>query len=129
MGELVNAWLDRLPRTRFFAADGTVPAFRSCGVAGFHAGLVTCFAAALLTGRSLLITTMLCVVAALSFFAWALLRKRITGREVLVLLEHVWIAQAAIVASLYALGRPILAYWDVLSLGLCVFLAAGRTGC
>ena len=38
----------------------------------------------------------LSAAAALSFFAWALLRLWLTGRETLVLLEHVWIATGAV---------------------------------
>jgi hypothetical protein len=127
--ERVNAWLDRLPRTRFGRLGREVPAFRSCGVAGYYVALVATLAGGLLTGRSLLVLGILSAVCAFSFFAWAQARRAITGREELVLLEHVWIAELASALALRALGEPALPYLDVISVGLSFFLAAGRVGC
>jgi hypothetical protein len=125
----VNALLDTLPRTRFGAASREVPAFRTCGVAGFHLAVAAALGGALLAGRSLPVVALLCLTAALSFFAYTYLRRWITGRETLVLLEHVWFAEICLAAVLAALGEPVLAYLDVIAPALALFLAGGRTGC
>jgi len=125
----VNAWLDALPRVDFFSRGRARPAWRAAGIAGFHVALVVAIAAALLTGRSLRVVALLSVACAASFFAWAWLRMRLTGRENIVLLEHVWAADLAAVGTLLALGEPVLAYLDIVSVALGAFLAIGRLGC
>src|SRR5262249_4271117 len=74
-GMSVNELLDGLPRTRFGRASCEVPAFRTCGVTGFYIGVVLTLGAALLTGRSLLVTTTLCAVCGVSFFVYAYVRR------------------------------------------------------
>ncbi len=125
----VNAFLDALPRTRVGTAHRPVPAFRTCGITGFYVALITLFAGGLLTGRSLVVLTVIALVSALSFFVYTHLRKWIVGREELVLLEHVWFAFACNAGALVLLGQPLLPYLDLFSVALCPFLAAGRVGC
>jgi len=125
----LNSWLDRLPRTRFGQFSREVPAFRACGVAGFHLALVAVLAGGLVRGASLLVLGVLSFVCVSSFYVWAYVRRAITSREELVLLEHVWIALAAAAGTLRALGEPVLSYLDVIAVGLACFLAAGRIGC
>jgi hypothetical protein len=103
--------------------------FRSCGVAGFYGAIVATLGGGIAAGRSPLPLAVVCLVAGTSFFVWALLRRFVTGDESYVLLEHVWFAEAAVAATMWALGEPVLPSLDALSLGLCVFLAAGRVGC
>lgn len=125
----LNRWLDRLPRPRFGVAGREVPTFRTCGVVGFHVALITLFGGGLLAGRSLVVLAGLALVSGLSFYAYTYLRRWITGREELVLLEHVWFALACCAAALRLAGEPVLPYLDVVSVALCPFLAAGRVGC
>lgn len=127
--DALNAWLDRVPRTRLFRAARERPAFLGMGVAGYYAALVVLFGSGLLLGRSLLSLASIAVACAASFFGWARLRRRFTGEEVYVLFEHVWIAELAAAGTLAALGEPVLPYLDLVSVALCVFLAAGRVGC
>ncbi|WP_437656669.1 prolipoprotein diacylglyceryl transferase family protein [Sorangium sp. So ce1182] len=128
-GSLINHLLDALPRPRLFRGSCARPAFRSLGVAGYHAALVATLGTGLLAGRSALVLAAIAAVCAASFFCWAYLRRAITGRETLVLLEHVWIAELASAAALYFMREPILPYLDCVSVGLSVFLAFGRMGC
>ena len=125
----VNEVLDRLPRTRFGRASREVPAFRTCGVTGFYVAVVLTLGAALLTERSLLVAAALCAVCGVSFFAYAYFRRWVRGAENLVLLEHVWFAELCVAGVLFALGEPVLAYLDLIAVGLCFFLAGGRVGC
>jgi len=125
----VNAALDRLPRTRLARAAREAPAFRACGVTGFYGALLVLVAGGLLAGRSLLVLAAVAAVSAASFFVWAFARRAVTGREELVLLEHVWFAEACVAGGLAAIGEPVLPYLDVLAVALCVFLAGGRIGC
>lgn len=125
----LNAWLDALPRSRLGRLSREVPAFRTCGIVGFHVALVTLFAGGLLTGRSLLVLAGLGLVCGLSFFAYAHLRRAIVGREVIVLLEHVWFAQLCVAAALWGLCEPLPPYLDLIAPPLAFFLACGRVGC
>jgi hypothetical protein len=106
-----------------------VPVFRSAGIAGFHAALLVALVAGFRAGVNPVAVLGLGATAGLSFFAWALLRRSITGRESLVLLEHVWVAGAAVAAFCAGAGVDVLAGLDVLACALTVFLAAGRVGC
>jgi hypothetical protein len=125
----INRFLDTLPRTRVGYGGRGAPAFRACGVAGFYVAVIVLMGGGLLTGRSLPVLAGIAAVCALSFFVYTYLRMWITGRETLVLLEHVWFALACVALWLTALREPLLPYLDVVSVALCVFLAAGRVGC
>jgi hypothetical protein len=127
--ETVNRLLDTLPRTRFGRWSREVPAFRTLGVTGFYTGVALMLAGGLLTGRSLLVLAVACVVCALSFFAYVYVRLWITGRETMVLLDQVWFAEACVAATLWALREPVLPYMDVIAVAMSFFLVAGRTGC
>jgi prolipoprotein diacylglyceryltransferase len=127
--EAVNRWLDRLPRVWLGRATRAVPTYRTCGIIGYYGALVAVLGGGLLAGRSLAVLAALAVVCGLSFFVWAYLRRWVTGTERIVMFEHVWLAFACVVGMLWALDQPVLAYLDVLSIGICVFLAAGRVGC
>jgi hypothetical protein len=125
----LNGRLDVLPRVWFGAHTRRAPAFRTCGIAGFYLAVLTTLAAGLLSGRSVLILAAASVACALSFFAYAIARKWITGFEQLVLLEQVWFAELVSFGFLYAIGAPPLAYLDAIAVGLCFFLVGGRAGC
>jgi hypothetical protein len=127
--ERLNAALDTLPRTRFEQLGRERPAFRSCGIAGFYLALLVTLGAGPLAGRDPLALTAAAATCALSFFAYALGRKLVTGREELVLLEHVWVALAAATGALWGLGVPVRAHLDAVAAGLAFFLALGRCGC
>jgi hypothetical protein len=127
--DAVNRLLDGIPRTRFGSLGREVPAFRSCGVAGFHLAVIVTVATGAARGRSLAVLAALCASCGLSFFVYALARKIVSGRERLVLLEHVWFALACATAVLLLAGEPPLGYLDAVASGLAFFLAAGRVGC
>ena len=103
--------------------------FRSAAIVGYHIALLVAVAAGFRSGVNPVAVLGLSGAAALSFFVWALLRRAVTGRETLVLLEHVWVAGVAVVGFCLAAGVDVLAGLDVLACGLAVFLAAGRVGC
>ena len=125
----LNRLLDAIPRTRTVRGLGDAPRYRSCGVAGYYLALIATLGGGLLAGRSLVVLTALSLACALSFFAYTYARMKITGRERLVLLEHVWFALGCASLTAWGLGVPVLAHLDPVGVGLCVFLAAGRVGC
>ncbi len=125
----VNEFLDGLPCTRLRCAGREADTYRACGISGFYVALLVSTGATLITRRSLLIFALVATVCGLSFYAYAYVRRWITGRETIVLLEHVWFAFACVSLTLWVLRQPILPYLDIVSVGLCFFLAAGRIGC
>lgn len=127
--ERVNRVLDRLPRDTLHLGARTVPAFRSMGILGFHLAVLATVLTAIRAGVPVLEAFGISATAGASFFAFGLLRRALTGRETLVLLEHVWVALGSVAFYLWAAGGPVLPGLDVLSVALCVFLAAGRVGC
>ena len=126
---MLNQLLDTLPRTRLGTHARQVPAFRTCGVTGFYVAVAVALAGGLLTGRSLPGVAVLCMVCGLSFFAYTYLRRAVTGAEQLVLLEHVWFAEACAATALWVMREPVGAYLDLIAPALAIFLAGGRTGC
>lgn len=106
-----------------------VPLFRSIGIAGYYGALLLALVAGIRAGVHPIVVFGLSAAAAASFFLWGLARRAITGRESLVLLEHVWVAGFAVVGFCWAAGADVLRGLDVLACGLTVFLAAGRLGC
>jgi len=125
----LNEFLDSLPRTRLGQLGREVPTYRALGIVGFYGALGVTLAGGLLTGRSLLLLAILALVSAASFFVYAYVRRWIAGQESLVFLEHVWFALAACAVVLWRLRESIAGYLDIVSVGMCVFLAAGRAGC
>jgi hypothetical protein len=125
----LNAALDALPRTHFEHHGRERPAFLSCGIAGFYLALGVTLTLGPLAGRDPVALAAAAAACALSFFASALGRKLVTGRERLVLLEHTWLALAAAAAVLWAMRAPVRAHLNAVAAGLAFFLALGRCGC
>ena len=125
----VNDWFDTLPRMWFDVGTRRVPAFRSLGIVGYHVAVVVLVLTALRTGLSLGLALVVAAIAGLSFFGWGLLRRAITKRETLVVMEHVWIAYGLIAGFAWAIGVPIAPVVDVFSVGVATFVAFGRFGC
>jgi Prolipoprotein diacylglyceryl transferase len=125
----LNAWFDRIPRIWFDVGVRRVPAFRSIGIIGFHVALGVAIAASLWSGVPLASALGLSAVAALSFFGWGMLRRALTGRESLVLLEYVWAAYGAVAVFAWASSTAMSSTLDVFSVSVPWFLAFGRLGC
>jgi hypothetical protein len=125
----VNAWFDRVPRTTFDVGFRRVPAFRSLGILGYHLALLTAIFAGLVNGTPLVTTLGLSATAALSLFVWGVLRRAVTGRETLVLLEYVWFAMVCVAGFLWLSDVALRGTLDVFAVAVCPFLACGRIGC
>ena len=126
---ILNATLDAIPRVEIRWSGRPQPAFRTCGTVGFGVAVIVAVSAAWLGGRSMSALAQAIGVAVLSFFAWALLRRAITGVERLVLLEHVWLALLSVALMLRLQHLPVAATLDPFCAGLAFFLAGGRAGC
>lgn len=125
----MNRSLDRIPRLTVDIGPRRLPVFRSLGIIGFQVAVGSMVLVALVAGLPLVTALGISAVAGLSFFAWGLLRRALTGRETLVLIEYVWVALGLVVAYLWASGGPIVAGLDAMAVALCWFLAFGRLGC
>ena len=77
----VNAVLDLVPRQTVHVGARGLPAFRSIGIVGYHVALLVAMVTGLRAGVPLLDVLGLSAAAALSFFAWAVLRRAVTGRR------------------------------------------------
>lgn len=124
-----NAWLDTIPRMSFVVGSRRVPAFRSLGILGYHVAVVVLILTALSTGMSLGIALCIATIAAFTFFGWALLRRALTKRETIVVLEHVWITYGLIALFGWAIRAPLPPLFDVFSVAVATFIAFGRLGC
>jgi hypothetical protein len=120
---------DCIPRLTIHCGGRSVPAFRAAGVSGFYVSLVISAGATLASGLSLAAFVSAVAGAVASFFLYIVVRRAITGRETLVLLEQVWLGLICAAGVLVALRLPVLSYLDVMAPGLCTFLAGGRAGC
>lgn len=127
--ERLNAGFDALPCTRFYSLVHSVPAFRSCGWLGFYLAFILELSVGVMGGRAVPVLVLLGLVSGASFFVYAHLRRWLTRREELVLLEHVWFALLCCAGVLQLLGEPVLAHLDPVAAGLAIFLACGRVGC
>ena len=125
----INQWFDGLPGPAVWITGREVPTFRVTGAAGLLGGMITLTCGLLGRGLSPMIGAGVAAISVAGFFGWALLRRLVTGRESLVLLEHVWVTMALVTAYLFTLGQPIANWLDLLAVGLTVFLAVGRVGC
>lgn len=129
VAERLNRAFDLLPRDTVRLGPREVPVFRSIGIVGFHLAVLTAVLAGIRAGVPVLDVIGLSAIAGASFFALAVVRRSLAGRESLVLLEHVWVAAGAVALYFLAAGGPVLPGLDVFATGVCVFLAAGRLGC
>ena len=128
-GDDLNAWFDRLPRLDLIVGARRVPAFRSLGIIGFHVAVLVAIMTSLRIAVPLATALGLSAIAGLSFFAWGLLRRAVTGRESLVLIEYVWVAYGAVALFAAASGLAVAPLFDVYSVSVAFFLAFGRAGC
>jgi hypothetical protein len=111
----------------------TTPAGRSrfllLGVAGYLVGGALGSGLAAVTGLSPLLVVLLTVLSGLTFFAVALVTKIVVGRESLIYLHHELAILAVTATVLATLHAPVLAYLDIVQIGVSTFLAFGRIGC
>lgn len=125
----LNEWFDRLPRVTVDVGWRRLPLFRSIGVLGFQIAVAVNALMLVRVGLSMTLVVGTAASTAASFFAWGLLRRAMTGVESYVLLEHVWVASAALAGLAWMLELPWLRLLDACSVALAVFLAFGRVGC
>lgn len=125
----LNTLLDRLPRARVRLGDRTFPTYLVCGLTGVTAGAMSVAAVAVPAGRGVGAGLAACSTACVVFVAYDLLRRRLTGAETTVLLEHFAVVLPVTALGLAIAGAPVLATLDLLTVGLSVFLVFGRVGC
>jgi prolipoprotein diacylglyceryltransferase len=125
----INRFLDVLPGVRLGHGGRASAVLRTLSLAGFYGALIMMLGGGLLADRSLLILTTLALVVGLSLIIHSHVYKRIVGRDMLVSLEYEWFALSCSALTLWVLDEPILPYMDIVAVGMCPLLAAGRVGC
>jgi prolipoprotein diacylglyceryl transferase len=103
--------------------------FQAFGLAGLALGLGLAALGAALAGRGGVPVLWLGAEAVATFLVLALAAKAATGEERLVCAHHLVAVLAVGAATLRWAGEPVLAYLDLVAIGLFAFLAAGRVGC
>lgn len=100
----VNAALDAVAAHAATARVSHAPPFLACGMTGFYAALIVAIAGGLIRGLSVALIGVLAVVSAASFYPYVFVRRWVIGREQMVRLDQVWIAEAC---ATVALGKAI----------------------
>jgi hypothetical protein len=125
----MNRVLDMLARTRLPLLGGSASAFRLAGCAGLVAAAALSAILVASRGLSLALAAALLAASALTFVGLALVERALLGQERLVYYHHAIAVLATSALLLRVLGRPVLAYLDIVALGLGTFLSFGRGGC
>ena len=125
----VNRRLDALARTTIPVGGHRLPAFRACGTTGYAVGVATTVALALTHRRSPALMIVLAAVGAATFTLLSAYFRDAEGRERLVYYHHQTAVLATSTLTLLIAGAPVLAYLDLVAIGLGLFLAFGRVGC
>ena len=127
--EAFNIQLDRLVRPEIQVLHQSISAFQVCGYTGLVLATLLVITLVTYLGLSLWVMAAIILSAVLTFLGLAMVTKIITDEERLIY-YHYEIAVMLVIAALLWLSRqPILAYLDITTLGLGVFLACGRVGC
>lgn len=106
-----------------------VPLWRLLALAGVAAGTAWWMALAAATGTSVLLPLGTLPWLLAGFLGWTGLRRRLSGGERIVLLEHLALALGVGAAAAFAAGEPVLPALDQLASALCVLFTFGRVGC
>jgi hypothetical protein len=125
----VNYRLDMLARTTINLRGHTLPVFRTCGTAGYIVAVATTTALARALGLLVTLMLLLSLVAAATFTVLSAYWRDIDGREQLVYYRHQAAVLTTTTVTLLIAGAPVLAYLDLVAVGLGLFLAFGRVGC
>lgn len=127
--QALNQRLDRLATPRIRVAGHPRSAFRVWGYSGFAAAVVFSQALTLARGLNPAIMLLITVGSMATFYAIALLTKALTGYEQLTFYHHTLGVLLTASGLLALLRAPLLAYLDVIALGLMAFNMVGRFGC
>jgi hypothetical protein len=121
--------LDRmaLPEIRIFGRRCST--FHVWGTIGLLASAALGYSLSLAARLSVDVMGILVFTSVLTFVVVALVTKVIIGEERLIYYHHELAILLAAALALFALDAPVLAYLDIVGLGLGTFLAFGRIGC
>lgn len=129
MTDRLNALLASLARPTFGRGVREVSAFRAIGAAGAYLGVAVGVAAALRLGLSLAVAGLACAAVAAAFFGYLGATRLFSRGPRMAQTDQLWLVLASLTALFLALREPVLPYLDAASLGIALFLAAGRVGC
>jgi Prolipoprotein diacylglyceryl transferase len=125
----VGRLVENVLRPSARVAGRDVSMFHVAGIGGFLAATAVALGLGAHLGLSVGWLVVLAAGAALSFFAVAVVTWASLGVERLVFYRHEIVVLAMVAVASSASGRPTLAYLDVATIALGVFLAFGRIGC
>lgn len=125
IGLLLDRWVSPFVQMRHYRYS----AFRMCGFAGLCLALLAGVAATVHRGLPCSVLFLLSISSVATFLCLAMLTKIVVGDERLIYYHH----EIAIVVTsgfvLWLIGQLILAFLDIVLLGVGSFLACGRIGC
>src|SRR4051812_556467 len=120
-----NAWLDSVACARIGSGHRPQPAFRSLGLAGYALACCVMIGGSVLTGQPAAGAVAISASCAAAFYGYALLRRRIYGRETHVLFEQLWLSIAVCAAVAAALRVNVWASLDLFAAAMACFLTVG----
>jgi hypothetical protein len=116
-------------RPRFTVLCRSFPAFQLCGYTGLLLAFIqSAFLVHYLHLSQFVLLGMTAVVV-ITFFAVVMATKLITGKEQIIYYHHEIAVLTMLALFLRLMHQPLLAYLDIASLGIGLFLACGRIGC
>ncbi len=127
--KLLNDNLDKLVRPEIPVLHKSWPVFQICGYVGLALGILLTMTLATHLELSLWVMAELVLTAVLTFLALAMVTKIITGEENLIYYHHEIAVMVVAAWLLKLLHQPVLAYLDLIILGMGTFLVFGRVGC
>lgn len=135
MGDRLSYGSDRLDVLSSFAhphvrvLGRARSAFHVCGLVGLALAIALGTALTGHRGLPLWVFAAVVLTACATFLALAMATKILLGEERLIYYHHEIAILATVALVLHLLGRPVLAYLDVVMLAVGAFLLCGRVGC
>lgn len=127
--QVLNGYLDKLPRLDVRIGRYSWHAFKVCGYTGLILAIALALTLTTMLGLSTLVMVGIIASAICTFFGVILVTRLITGEELIVYYHHEIAVIAAAGLLVWLLGEPVLPYVDITILGIGTFLTCGRVGC
>jgi hypothetical protein len=126
---ILNKYLDRLAGAGIHLRQKGWTPFEVCAYVGAGLALLLAMSLVACLGLSYWVLAVLVLSSVATYFALAMITRRIMGQDWLIFYHHMMAVLLVATVALRLMGQPILPYLDVTMLALGAVLACGRLGC